>query len=66
MSSQNAQFPETGFVRADEVARFLSISQKTWWCWVADGKAPKSIKLSRKCTVWNASEIWSWINEKAA
>lgn len=37
----------------------LPIGTSTWWRWVAEGKAPKGIKLSPGVTVWRAADIYA-------
>ncbi|MDR1647751.1 MAG: AlpA family phage regulatory protein [Zoogloeaceae bacterium] len=59
--------PETGFVRAAQllgnpkanppIPPILPIKKTTLWKWVADGKLPKPIRLSKGVTVWRASDI---------
>ncbi len=35
----------------------VPVGKSTWWQWVKIGKAPKSIKLGSKTTVWRLSDI---------
>lgn|GEM_PF-2224278 len=56
--------PETGLLA---VRHFVSIpgiqigaipvAQSTWLKWVADGLAPKPIKLGKRVTVWRAEDL---------
>ena len=39
----------------------IPVSRSTWWQWVQNGKAPASIKLSDRVTVWRAGDIQSFI-----
>ncbi len=39
----------------------VPVSVPTWWRWVASGKAPRPFKLSPGVTVWDVSEIESWL-----
>lgn len=43
----------------------LSVSEKTIWQWVKQGKFPKPIKLSANVTVWRLSEVTLWIESRA-
>lgn len=43
----------------------LSVSEKTIWQWVKQGKFPKPIKLSANVTVWRLSDVTTWIEAKA-
>jgi predicted DNA-binding transcriptional regulator AlpA len=53
----NLDFPNTGYVRAKQNAKFFGIGLSTWWLWVREGKAPPGIKLSSRTTVWKAEAI---------
>jgi len=35
----------------------IPISKSTWWQGVRDGRFPKPVKLSKRCTAWRASDI---------
>lgn len=43
----------------------LSVSEKTIWQWVKQGKFPKPIRLSANVTVWRLSDIQAWLDEKS-
>lgn len=43
----------------------IGVSDKTIWQWVKDGKFPSPIKLSSNVTVWRASDIQTWSNQKS-
>jgi len=58
------QIPQTGFLRLDEVLKFIPVGKSTWWKWVKDGIAPKSIKLSERITAWKAEDIKLFIDQK--
>ena len=53
--------PDTGFLRVADVLQFIPVSRSTWWFWVANGKAPKPIKLGPRVTAWKAEEIRAFI-----
>jgi len=42
----------------------LPVSPATIWRWVRDGKFPKPFKLGESVTVWNASEIEAFIENR--
>ena len=44
----------------------FSVSEKTIWQWVKQGKFPKPIKLSTNVTVWRLSEVLAWVEQQAA
>jgi hypothetical protein len=59
--------PETGFVRAAQllgnqkatppIPPIIPIKKTTFWKWVADGKLPQPVRLSRRVTVWRVEDI---------
>lgn len=49
--------PANGFLRLPQILSLVPVGKSTWWRWVAEGKAPKPLKLGAKTTVWNAEEI---------
>ena len=57
--------PETGFLRLSEVLKFYPVGKSTFWQGVKDGKFPKPVKLSPRCTAWRAEDIRALINEKS-
>ncbi|MEB3766372.1 helix-turn-helix transcriptional regulator [Acinetobacter sp. MD2] len=53
-------------IRAKEAQQgLISVSAKTIWEWVRQGKFPKPIKLSDNVTVWRKSDIDAWLEDKA-
>ena len=64
LKSELLQIPQTGFLRLDEVLKFIPVGKSTWWKWVKDGIAPKSIKLSERITAWKAEDIKLFIDQK--
>jgi prophage regulatory protein len=61
MHHTHLNLPETGYLRLPQILRFIPIGRSTWWKWVAEGKAPKAIKLGIKTTAWRAEDIRSLI-----
>ena len=45
------------FLRLPQVLQLIPIGRSTWWRWVAEGKAPKGIKLGEKTTAWRSDQI---------
>jgi len=37
------------------------LGQNTWWRWVAEGKAPKSVKLGDRITCWRESDVRAFL-----
>jgi predicted DNA-binding transcriptional regulator AlpA len=53
----NAQTELMALWRLPKVLEYVPVSRSHWWAGIADGKFPKGIKLSERCTVWRASDI---------
>jgi len=49
--------PETGFLRLPEVLQFIPVGKTVWWEGVRNGRFPKAVKLSPRCTAWRAEDI---------
>lgn len=49
--------PATGFVRLPEILALFPVSETVWWAGVRDGRYPKGVKLSARCTAWRAEDI---------
>lgn len=47
-------------MRLVEVLKLVPVGKSTWWAWVANGTAPKPVKLGR-CTFWRYSDVISFI-----
>lgn len=54
---------EYQLLRLDQVLEILPIGKSTFWGWVKDGKAPKSIKLGSRTTCWRKSDILKMIDD---
>lgn len=46
-----------------EVARLLGASRSWPWKLARDGKFPKPIKLSERCTRWRLSDVQAWMQD---
>lgn len=62
--------PPVGFCRAIEAAKLCGVSKSTFWLWVSNktlnGVAvPQPLKLSAGITVWQRSDIHSFIEQLA-
>ena len=49
------------FMRIAEILSVIPIGRSTWWKWVAEGKAPKPVKLGPRTTAWKADEVYELI-----
>lgn len=59
--------PENGYLRLPQIIgdrktvppipAIIPLSKSTWWKGVKDGRFPKPVKLSKRCTAWRTSDI---------
>ena len=49
------------YMRAKDAARMLMIGRSTFWAWVAAGKLPPGIHLSRRVTVWAREQLVQFV-----
>jgi prophage regulatory protein len=50
----------THFYRLPQLKARLNVSGSSIWAWVAKGTFPKPVKLSPKCTAWDAASVEAW------
>ena len=53
----NDPIPMTGLLRLEQVLRLIPLSESTWWTGCREGRFPQPIHLSKRVTVWKASDI---------
>jgi excisionase family DNA binding protein len=51
--------PDEGqeLLSAKEVASRLSVTSRTVWRWVSQGKLPQPLRLSRACVRWRSGDL---------
>jgi prophage regulatory protein len=49
--------PETGFLRIDDVLKFIPVGKSSWWAGVASGRYPSSVKLGPRTTAWRVEDF---------
>lgn len=54
--------PDTGFVRLPVILQVIPVSRSHWWAGVRDGRFPKAVKLSDRCTAWKVEDIRALID----
>ena len=59
MQNENTivRIEQPSFLRLPEVLKAIPVSKSTWWAGVRDGRFPKPVKLSERCTAWRAADI---------
>ena len=61
------QLPETGYLRLTQIIGnsnaippippIFPVGKSTWWAGVKDGRYPKPVKISERCTAWRVEDI---------
>jgi predicted DNA-binding transcriptional regulator AlpA len=62
---ENYQVGSDALWRAKECAARAGMGQSTWWALVAQGIAPKPIKIGCRFTAWRASDVLAFIEQAA-
>lgn len=55
--------PETGFLRLEQVLKYIPVGKTTWWAGIKTGKYPKSVKLGKRITAWRVEDIRTLIDK---
>lgn len=69
----SVSLPETGYVRLPQIIgnpktgtpAIIPVSKSTWWKGVAEGRYPKSVKLSERTTAWRVEDIRTLLERTA-
>lgn len=62
-----ASLPETGYVRLSQIIpSIIPVSKSTWWAGVKDGRFPRPVKISSRCTAWRVEDIRALIERLSA
>lgn len=64
--SKPATLPATGYVRRKVILQNLPVSDATLRRMEADGRFPKSVKLSPRVRAWKVAEVREWLAERHA
>lgn len=51
---------------ADQLAKIMNVKKRTIWRWLAEGRIPKPIYLTRQTPRWRESEVKDFIAAKAS
>lgn len=57
--------PNDRLLRLPQVLEIIPIGKSSFWKMVAEGRAPKGIKLSARTTCWRLSEIQKLVEDLA-
>lgn len=58
---ENVTMNTQGVLRGKAGATFLGVSYPTFLRWVRQGRIPKGIKLSARCTVWRREALETFL-----
>lgn len=58
--------PFDGFIRVNEVLKFIPWSRSTLYNKVRSGEFPQPVKLSANTSAFRAADIRKWVDEKSA
>lgn len=58
----NRTLPETGFIRLPEVLELFPISRSAFWAGIKEGRYPRPVKLSARCSAWRVEDIRTLID----
>jgi predicted DNA-binding transcriptional regulator AlpA len=63
MHKHNDNLPLIGHSRWKQIEPFVGVSRETWRQRCLAGRAPHSIQLSPRCTVWKNCDIHAYLND---
>lgn len=53
-------------MRAKKAAAYLDISVSTLWRWSSEGRLPRPIRLSTRCSVWRREALDAFLKRQAS
>ncbi|CAB3719948.1 hypothetical protein LMG22037_04676 [Paraburkholderia phenoliruptrix] len=56
-----ATLPLVGRSRWTQIQPFLPVCRETWRTMCREGRAPKPVRLSPRCTVWDNAQVHAWL-----
>ncbi len=51
------------YLRLPEVLEIFPVSKSTWWAGVREGRFPRPVKLSARCSAWAAEDIHALLKQ---
>lgn len=58
--------PPTGRGRWNDIAPFVGVSRETWRQLVNTGRAPRPLRLTERCTLYDFAAVHAWIADPAS
>jgi prophage regulatory protein len=56
-----ATLPQVGMSRWEQLRHFIPVSRETWRQLVKAGKAPKPVRLTERCTMYDNGAVHRWL-----
>lgn len=53
-------------IRLNEVLRLASVGKSTWYYLMAQGLAPKCVRVTPRCVAWSEAAVLSWVQDRLA
>jgi prophage regulatory protein len=53
--------PQVGLSRWEQIKPFVGVSRETWRKRCLEGRAPKPIQLTQRCTVWRNDQLHEYL-----
>ena len=57
MNQIENKLPETGFLRLNDVLKFIPIGKSSWWEGIKQGMYPKPVKIGKRVSAWRVEDI---------
>jgi predicted DNA-binding transcriptional regulator AlpA len=62
MEKKESSTRKTGLLRLPQVLELVPVSKSTLWNMVKEGRFPKPVKLSERCTCWRAADVYGFVD----
>lgn len=53
--------PQVGMSRWEQLRHFIPVSRETWRQLVIAGRAPKAVRLTERCTMYDNGAVHRWL-----
>lgn len=52
------------YIKIKELAQMIPVSRATIWRMATDGRLPRPIRFSDRCTAWRKADIDKWLADR--
>jgi prophage regulatory protein len=56
--------PRDRLIRIGEVLRLTGVGKSTWYALVAEGRAPRGVRITARCTGYSEQAVLSWVQAR--